>query len=232
MQDLHILSQRLQSVRYFRHLSLSDIVAIVRAGQLRRFRAGETICHEGATCAGMFVLLNGEVTLYKTGPQGREMILLTLQPVTMFNETTVLDGGENPSGARAGQDCLVWQIGHEPFQAMLQRHPELGIGLLHVQAKRSRKLLTHYGDVSFHTVQTRMAKLLLALSEGGNRPIVRRDQTIARMAAQISSVPEAVSRTLGELSRQGMIVASRAEIVVLDAQGLRDIGRMAAAPVE
>lgn len=232
MNELQRLAESLRTVQHFKHLPIADLTTIVTAGQVRRFQAGETMFYEAQPCAGMHVLISGLVHLYKTGPQGQENIIKVVRPVTMFNEVTVLDGGPNPVCARAALDCVVWQVGYKPFQTLLRRHPEIAIGLLKVLAARNRQLIDHYEDLSFRPVQARVAKLLLELSENGQQRITRREHSISQMAARVASVPEAVSRALGELARQGIIFSTRAEIRVLDAKELGEAALLDVPPLE
>ena len=102
---------------------------------------------------GMFVLLTGQVHLRKLGPQGQESILAVIEPVIMFNEVAVLDGGANLTTAVAAHDCTVWQIRCDSFQALLARYPMIGLGLLRVLARRNRFLVSQVEDLSFRTVQ-------------------------------------------------------------------------------
>jgi CRP-like cAMP-binding protein len=227
MPDFPDLIARLQRVEHFKRLPDADIRAIVTAGRVRRFAAGETIFVEGAPCAGMFVLLEGRVHLRKLGPQGQESIMAIVEPVIMFNEVAVLDGGPNLATAVAAQDCTAWQIGCDNFQALLARYPMVGLGLLRVLAARNRFLVAQYEDLSFRTVQARAAKLLLDLSADGSRPIDRRHHPNHEMAAQIATVPEAFSRALNAFKRNGCITCTRATITVgciEDLAGLADPG--------
>jgi len=56
-------------------------------------------------------LLSGRVHLCKLGPNGQQQIMAVIEPVIMFNEITVLDGGPNPTMALAVEDCVTWNIG-------------------------------------------------------------------------------------------------------------------------
>jgi CRP/FNR family transcriptional regulator, cyclic AMP receptor protein len=214
MPDLPDLITQLQRVEHFKRLPAADVRAIVTAGRVRQFAAGETIFAEGEPCAGMFVLLEGRVHLRKLGPQGQESILAVVEPVIMFNEVSVLDGGPNLATAVAVQACRVWQIGGENFQALLGRYPMVGLGLLRVLAARNRFLVSQYEDLSFRTVQARAAKLLLDLSAGGSQPIDRRKYPNHELAARIATVPEAFSRALHVFRRNGCIVCTRTAITV------------------
>ena len=214
MSDFPDLIAQLQQVEHFKRLPEADARAIVTAGRVRRFAAGETIFAEGAPCAGMFVLLTGQVHLRKLGPQGQESILAVIEPVIMFNEVAVLDGGPNLTTAAAAQDCMVWQIGCDSFQALLARYPMIGLGLLRVLARRNRFLVSQVEDLSFRTVQARAAKLLLDLSDCGAHPIDRRKHPNHELAARIATVPEAFSRALNTFKRTGCITSTRSAIAV------------------
>ena len=214
MPDFPDLIAQLQHVEHFKRLPEVDVRTIVTAGRVRRFAASETLFMEGEPCAGMLVLLDGRVHLRKLGPQGQESILAVIEPVIMFNEVAVLDGGPNLTTAVAAQDCTVWQIGCEGFQALLARYPMIGLGLLRVLASRNRHLVSQYEDLSFRTVQARAAKLLLDLSGGGALPIDRRKYPNHEMAARIATVPEAFSRALNVFKRNGCLTCTRVAITV------------------
>ncbi|WP_162393769.1 Crp/Fnr family transcriptional regulator [Deinococcus kurensis] len=67
---------------------------------------------------------------------------------------------------------------------------------------------------------------LLALPGAALRELIRRDPALADaaltlLAEQLGTVPELVSRHLGDLYRQGLIGLRRREIVTLDEPGLR-----------
>ncbi len=221
---------RLARVRHFRGLSPLTLRAIVAAGHIRRFAAGSMICVEGEPCAGMFVLLAGKVHLSRSCPQGRTMLLAEIEPVIMFNEVPLLDGGPNPVSATAVRDCLTWHMSHEAFDELLQRRTEPGmlqvaLGLLKVLAARNRLLISRCTDLSFSSVLARTAKLLLDLSDNGRQTIQRREYTITDMAARVDTAPAVVSRSLSVLRVQGLITCTRTSIAILNTHALATMDR-------
>lgn len=220
------LIDSIKTVKHFHNLSLNDLRLIVTAGVVHRFRAGATIFTEGEPCSGMFVLMRGMVHLCKIGPQGQINIMAVVEPIIMFNEITVLDGGPNPVTAIAVKDCFIWQIGYESFQALLEKIPQVGLSLLRVLARRNRQMISQYEDLSFRSVVGRTAKLLLDLSDYGRRPIDRHACSINEMASRIATVPEAISRSLNLIKQRGVIRASRTEIVVLSAEELASLAQV------
>jgi len=220
METPENLAERLGNVSHFMKLSLADRLSIILAGQMRLFSPDTVIFSEEEPCAGMFVLLRGHVHICKLGPQGQQNIIADIDPVIMFNEVALLDGGPNPYTAIATQNCFAWHMRREAYQKLLQRYAqdqymEVALGLLGIMASRYRQLLDNYADLSFLTVPIRVAKLIYKLSDQGQTPINRHEISINEMAAHIASVPEAISRSLNFLKCQGIIETTRTTINIL-----------------
>ena len=223
MENLPNLIESLKTVRHFRNLGLAELHTIVTSGQIRTIQANAVIFTEGEPCAGMFVLMKGLVHLKKLGPQGQVNIMAVIEPIIMFNEVAVLDGGLNPLTAIAIQQSIVWQISHESFQALIERIPQVGLSLLRVLARRNREMITHYEDLSFRSVIARTAKLLLDLSDDGRHTINRRNCSIEEMASRVATVPEAISRSLNVIKSSGTILVCRTEITILSSGKLAEL---------
>ncbi len=214
------LADMMKSVPHFAGLAHSDLIAILRSGTVKTYHNGDTIFWEGDPCAGLFVLLEGEVHLYKHGPGGQENILGVIQPVTMFNEVAVLDGGDNPATSRAFTEVVVWQAKKESVDSILQTYPQITIALIPILARRNRFLVSQYEDMCFLPVRARTAKLLLELSKNGEEQINRSVFSIQELSARISTSPEVVSRTLGLLAADGYIDSNRQALTVINSTGL------------
>lgn len=220
----HNLVNQLARVEHFRNLSRADLETIVLSGHIQRVPKGSILFLEGEPCAGMFVLLEGQVNLCKGLSQGQENIVAVIKPIIMFNEVAALDGGPNPVTARTAQDCLLWRISFEAFQELLQRLPNVCFGLLRVLARRNRLLLDQYENLT-RPILERLARLLLELSQTGRLPIDRRQYPLEELAHRIATAPEVVSRTLNLLQAQGGITYDRKHITVLSPQKLTELAR-------
>jgi CRP-like cAMP-binding protein len=228
MDTPETLANRLGHVSHFLKLPFSDRLAIIRTGQMRLFSPGTVIFSEQEPCAGMFVLLRGHIHICKLGLKGQQNIIADIEPVIMFNEVALVDGGPNPYTAIATQNSLAWHISREAYQKLLQRYAQgqsvtVAIGLLEIMASRYRQLLDSYADLSFLTVPNRVAKLIYELSAQGQTPINRHENSISEMAAHIASVPEAISRSLSILKCQGIITTTRTTITVLEPDELASL---------
>lgn len=226
MGEFEQLAGQLNQVPYFQNLPSEELIGIVSLGVLRNVKSGEILFHENDSCDGMYVLIRGQVNLVKTGPDGQESILNTINPVTMFNEVPVLDGGPNAVSAQAVSDSFLWRISSENFRKLLLKHPQVSLGMLSVLAKRNRLMLGHYVDLSFRTITARLAKYLLEVSQDGSEVIHRGHHPIREMAAHIVAAPEAVSRTLKIFKMNEVIICNRSAIKIKNIENLRQIARI------
>lgn len=232
MFDVDLLIQRIGKVPHFKGLSPSDLRDIVTAGGVRHYPEGHVIFSEGDACAGLFVLLRGQVHLCKVSPQGQESIIGVIEPVIMFNEVAVLDSGSNPMTAIAARSSIAWRLAPEDFQRLMERYPVVGLSLLRIMANRYRLLLSFCEDVAFRSVTGRTAKIILDLSQQGRKPIDRRLHTNQVLAARVATVPEPLCRAIQVLRQNGLINCTRTSITVNDAAELARLAEITCGCIE
>jgi len=215
----------LSSVSFFKNLRPTDLVKIINSGQLKRYKKDKYIYYKDDPSAGMYVLFTGKVHLCNYNCDGQSQIFSTIEPVTMFNEVTAIDGEPNPATAIAVKDCLTWNIGYEDFENLVRKYPDpvVGLAMMRVLAGRTRELIDLCADLTFRTVVSRCAKLLLELSENGANSINRYEFPLADLSALIATAPESVSRSLSWLDKQGLVNTDRTHISVIKVEELLEI---------
>jgi CRP/FNR family transcriptional regulator len=144
----------------------------------------------------------------------------------MFNEVPAIDRQPNVVTAVAYKNSLIWRVDCEGFQEGLRMFPKLGIGLLPVLARRNRRLIEKYTDLSFRPVRERLAILLLEKSRQGEIEIDRRDNTIQQLAAHIATDPVVISRVLGNFRDLGLIDTTRKSIRISEPAGLAKVASL------
>ena len=102
----------------------------------------------------------------------------------------------------------------------------LGLSLLNVLAKRNRRLIDKYEDLIARPVKARTAKIILDLSSYGSHPVDRVTHSNQFIAARISTVPEAVSRSIKSLRESGVIECTRTQIFVNCPEKLAELAQI------
>ncbi len=214
----------LHSVPYFARLDPAGLEAVARSAIERRYDQGAVIFLEGDPCAGLFVVDEGRVKLYKVSVDGREQVVKLMAPGEFFNEVAVLDGGPNPVSAMAVRKTRVWVMERSAMLDLLHRYPALAVAVIETLAARARHLVSLVEDLSLRTVSARLAKLLITRAEGGPQASGRLTQQ--EMAAQLGTVRETVGRALRGFEEEGLIRFDRHRIIILDREALEERAMM------
>lgn len=196
-------------------LDALSLEAITQAAVRRAFDKDQIVCLEGDACPGLMIVESGWLEVLKISPQGREQVIRLAGPGEMFNEVSVMAGGDNLVTVKSLEASVVWLIRREILFELMETHPLLGRSISQNLANHVLHLLDLIEDLSLRNVDGRLAHLLLNRSEDG---VVQRQQwlTQAEMAACIGTTPVIVSRGLNELQDRGAIRLERQKIYILE----------------
>jgi CRP/FNR family cyclic AMP-dependent transcriptional regulator len=212
----------LKSLPYFTGLDAATLQEVARETVELSFDRGQVLFLENDPCRGLYVVREGLVRVFKTSPEGREQVMSIARPGESFNAVPVFDGGPNPATAAALEKTDVLLVPTGTFHSLMKRCPAVA-AIVRLLAGRLRRVTTMVEDLSFRTVVSRLARLLLDLAsgEGGTGPGPQLTQE--EMAARVGSVRDVVGRGLRQLERLGAIEMARNRLLIVDADRLREM---------
>jgi CRP/FNR family transcriptional regulator len=183
---------------------------------------GKLLFSEGGPAEAMYGVRSGQVKIFKLSPDGREQVLRIAGPGECFNEVPIFDGGPNPANAQVLESTLLWGIRRTDMQGLLHEHPAVAIGFLKAFAGKLRYFTRKVEDLSFRSVTSRVAKLLLELAEddgsGGLRLPARFTQQ--EMANVVGTAREMIGRAFKVLEKEGAIKMDRHRVVIVSRASL------------
>ena len=212
----------LKSLPYFGGLDAATLDRIARETQELSFDRGQVVFLESDPCRGLYVVKEGLVRVFKTSPEGREQVMSIARPGQTFNLVPVFDGGPNPATATALEKTEALLIPKETFQSLTRDCPPAQ-AIIKMLAGHLRRVTTMVEDLSFRTVVSRLAKLLLELASGQGGAAAGQQLTQEEMAARVGSVRDVVGRGLRQLEKAGAIRMARNRLLIVDADALRDL---------
>jgi len=214
--DLRSKLKTLRANPYFDDLPEAMLTQIAGHMQLRSFERGEVLFWEGDPCAGLHIIHEGSVKLYRTSPQGRQYIVRVLQEGDTCNEVPAFDGGANPVNVETLERSRVWVIDDAMLRALVRAHPDFALKVLSNFGKNLRGLVRMVSEMAFYQVTNRLARLISELPDDEARPHWTQEQ----LAAQLGTVREVVARSLKELERSGAIRIEDRRIRIADREAL------------
>ena len=213
-----VIAKSVQKLPFFSELGADELVEVAARVHERTFRRGEVILLEGEAPQAVYIIVRGQVRIYRLSPEGREQVLKRLGPGEAFNLVPVLDGRPNPSSAMAWTDVTVYAVERGHFLQLVREYSALAGAALGSFTARLRHMTALVEDLSLRTVGARLAKLLL--TQAAEEKEIPRRMTQQEMAAQLGTVREVVGRTLAELEREKLIHLERHRIVIVDRSSL------------
>ncbi len=182
---------------------------------------GEMALNEGAYAGALYFVSEGVIKLFKTSSEGKEQILNLMKPGDSFNDVPMFDRGPAPVNAQALGPVVLYGIQRDDLDIMLKQFPELSQNIIQVLARRIRYLISLVEDLSFRSVISRVAKILVENLGASARPGLRLTQR--DMAAMAGTAREVVSRSLKYLEDQKLIEMRQHQIVIRDINGLEQL---------
>ncbi len=223
-----IMAIPIELLKAFPYFQGADAEVLEAAGRVvftRKVARGEIILLEGGPAKTLFLVASGAVKVFKTSPEGKEQILSIVRPGESFNDISVFDGGVNPASAQAMGEVLLYGLGSEDIEDILNKHPRMALNIVRIMARKVRQLMSLVEDLSFRHVTGRVAKILLEY--GSDRTDPRPRLTQQEMAAMAGTAREVVGRSLKSLEESGAIRLESHRVVISDKEALR---RMVAEP--
>lgn len=218
------LVNELHSLPYFASLNSDRLEMLASQCQRCPFSANEIIFLESEPSAGLWLIEQGRVKIFKVNPDGEEHILHLLGPGNTFNDIAALDGGLNPANAAALTQVQVWLLPSAALHQLIEADSVLAGQVIKFLAGRVRTLVGQIEDLALYSVTIRLARFLLKQAE--DPALSGPGVTRAAIAAHLATKPETISRSLRTLEQAEAIRFDRHRILILREDLLRTIAEL------
>ena len=194
--------------------------ALAQRAVERRFAPEEMLFWEGEACAGIFLILQGSVKIFKTSAGGREMMLALETAPSTVAELPLFDGGPYPASVRAVEPVVSLFVNKGDFQQVCRQYPEVALKVLAVVGRRLRHLIGVVESITFGSVTQRLARLLLDTAKQAGSDDFDLPLTHQELASRLGTVREVVSRNLARFRAEGLIRLQGHQLQIQDRAGL------------
>jgi CheY-like chemotaxis protein len=192
--------------------------------KVKTYKKKMEIFAEGDSPSHVFLVKSGSVKVYKSHPDGKELITNLYKANDYFGFESILENNHYKESASAMDDSEVVIIPKQDFLTLLHSNAEVSktfISLLCQQVKEKEHQLL---NLAYNSVRQRTAEALLKvlkLKEGDKQLTIARDD----LAKMVGTASESVIRVLSDFKDEGLIEIESGKIKILAPSKLESVIR-------
>lgn len=215
-------------ISLFQGVSLSDLEALVRAAHRKQLQSGEFFFLQSDPAEIMYVLIDGRVKLSQVGPEGNQVLIRVITPVSLFALVAITTVSSYLVTAQAAEDSLaLYWTRHELMEFVL-RTPHMALNAMHIMAERLPETQERFRQVTTERVDRRLVYTLFRLAAQAGKKVdqgILIDHTHTRqdLAEMSGTTLYTASRMLSSWEKQGLILASREQVIICNPHGLASL---------
>ncbi len=227
--DNNLKKETLRDVALFSEMDISQLREISAISRIEQFRKNQHIFLENDSYRGFYIVLKGNVKVYRVSSEGKEYILHLRKPPQPFADVPLFEeGGNYPANAQALEDSVLLFIPKEEFKELIRKNPSIALKMLAGFAKRMRQMTKKMEEISTKEVSSRLAGFIIEeIEKNGSvklrEPFLRLTISKATVAAYLGTITETLSRTFKKFQDENIIVVNGKKIFVKDLKKLKQL---------
>jgi CRP/FNR family transcriptional regulator len=188
---------------------------VLAEAQLVRARAGSVLFDAQQPCGGFPLLLEGAVRVTQSAPSGREIQLYRVAPGQgcVLSGACLLGASDYTARAVAEEDVTLVRVPPALFHDLMVGFEPFRRFVFGMYAERLAEVMELVEEVAFRRLDERLARLLV--SRG---PVI--EATHQKLADEVGSVREIVSRLLRSFESRGWVALERNRVTLRDPAAL------------
>lgn len=128
----------LKKVGSFSHLNELRLRQVIEVGRLKSLNAHEILFRENDPGDSFYIILSGNVEVYA---ESLEKKLAILEAGNFFGEMSLMLGIPRTATVKAQDSTLLFEIVHENFKVLLQKHPDFHETIVQELSTRQEELI-------------------------------------------------------------------------------------------
>ncbi len=177
--------------------AISDVVTVEH---------GEEVCRQGAVPTHLYYVLEGQIALSSTAPDGTTAVVEVIHPAGDFVLASVMLGRHHLQAAHVVSRGRLIAIEAEALRGLVKQRPELSRALLLSLSRDFRNVIRQVRDLKVRTTAQRLGCYLLALvpDPGAVEASIRLPFEKGLLAGRLGCRQENLSRAFAALRELGV----------------------------
>jgi CRP/FNR family transcriptional regulator, cyclic AMP receptor protein len=219
-------SRRRKSEEKLAGQSETELAFIATNMTVSRYEPSQVVFCEGEKGGDLLIVEKGTVKVVKMAASGRHQLIAIERTGSSLDEVSIFDRSPYSTTAIAVTSTVLLRLHGDHFRSLCLTYPQLALKVIRVLGHRLRHLRRLVEELSFATVRDRLIAHFLRLGEErGIRTAegieIELEENNEELASRLGTVRELVSRNLGRLHGEGLIVMHKRAVTIPDAAALR-----------
>lgn len=186
----------------------------------RSVSKGEVIHNGSADCAGLFVVISGQLRAYMLSDEGREVTLYRLfeRDICLFSASCIMNSIQFEVIIETEKDTELWVIPPQVYKQVMENSAPLANYTSQLMAARFSEVMWLVEQIMWKSQDKRLADFLLEESALENTNVLK--ITHDRIASHIGTAREVITRMLRYFQTEGMVKLSRGAVELINKNAL------------
>lgn len=174
----------------------------------------------GDECRNFLLLLEGNIRVYASGRNGRDIVLYRMAPgeFCVLSLVSILQGTAFPANAVSENQVRALVLSRDKFRHTYLRSPSFRNVMVGDLAGRFLDVINRVQELAFEPLDIRMTNLLCSRFREANNWSI--EITHSQLAQELGTTREVASRMLKDLERSNYIRLSRGIVSLRDSESL------------
>lgn len=139
----------LKNIAIFSGLTVSELGAIATVTEEVDFAEGETVIREGESGEKVFLIIDGEVSVFKAQDDNKQIELDTMESGNYFGEMALFEDAARSATIQTRKASRFLVLHKQEFNEIVREYPRIALQICAALSHRLRKIqsrLTQTGD--------------------------------------------------------------------------------------
>jgi CRP/FNR family transcriptional regulator, dissimilatory nitrate respiration regulator len=224
---LHMdITKQIKDIGLFQGVSSEKIRLLAEQATYRKYKSGEMVIGETDPIRSFYVVISGQLKLYRSSAEGKEQTLQLLGPGDPFGLCTAFATDSFPASAMAIEEASVLLVPGTVMEAIARQEPALLFNIIQILSQRLKDSMALIESLALKEIPGRLASFLRhASSRDTADKKITVELTISQreLAKILGATPEALSRALRKMANDGILSTSGRVITILDHKALEQL---------
>ena len=195
-----------------------------RDKKVKTYKKKAEVFAEGDTPSHVYLVKSGNIKVYKSHPDGKELITNLYKANDFFGFESILEDSQYKESAAAMEDSELVVIPKQDFLALIHTNSQVSDTFISLLCQKVKEKEHQLLNLAYNSVRQRTAEALLTvlkLKENDQKLAVSRDD----LAKMVGTASESVIRVLSDFKEEGLIDIETGKIKILAPNKLESVIR-------